>query len=74
LVLEKAYLNKAKALAIALPDPASTQLLLKRALELAPDLDIVARSHQNEEIDLLTLLWQFKREMKPYIIQMLRQI
>jgi CPA2 family monovalent cation:H+ antiporter-2 len=56
LVLEKAHLDKAKALAIALPDPASTRLLLKRALELAPELDIVARSHQNDEIDLLTQL------------------
>ncbi|MUG96629.1 sodium:calcium exchanger [Scytonema sp. UIC 10036] len=56
LVLEKAHLDKAKALAIALPDPASTRLLLKRALELAPDLDVVARSHQNKEIDILTQL------------------
>jgi monovalent cation:H+ antiporter-2, CPA2 family len=56
LVLEKAHLDKAKALAIALPDPASTRLLLKRALELAPDLDVVARSHQGEEIDILTQL------------------
>jgi monovalent cation:H+ antiporter-2, CPA2 family len=56
LVLEKAHLDKAKALAIALPDPASTRLLLKRALELAPELDIVARSHQNDEIDLLSQL------------------
>jgi CPA2 family monovalent cation:H+ antiporter-2 len=54
LVLEKAHLEKAKALAIALPDPASTRLLLKRALEFAPELDVVARSHQNHEIDLLT--------------------
>ncbi len=56
LVLEKAHLEKAKALAIALPDPASTRLLLKRALELAPELDIVARSHQNDEIDMLSQL------------------
>ena len=56
LVLEKAHLDKAKALAITLPDPASTRLLLQRALELAPELDIVARSHQNEEIDILTQL------------------
>ncbi|MDJ0737315.1 MAG: cation:proton antiporter [Nostocaceae cyanobacterium] len=56
LVLEKLYLHKAKALAIALPDPASTRLLLKRALELVPELDIVARSHQNAEIDILTQL------------------
>ncbi|MEC4816797.1 MAG: cation:proton antiporter [Scytonema sp. PMC 1069.18] len=56
LVLEKAHLNKAKALAIALPDPASTRLLLKRALALAPELEIVARSHQNKEIDILSQL------------------
>jgi CPA2 family monovalent cation:H+ antiporter-2 len=56
LVLEKAHLEKAKALAIALPDPASTRLLLKRALEFAPELDVVARSHENSEIDVLTQL------------------
>lgn len=56
LVLEKAHLHKAKALAIALPDPASTRLLLKRALDLVPELDVVTRSHQNEEIDILTQL------------------
>ena len=56
LVLEKAHLHKASALAIALPDPASTRLLLKRALELVPQMDIVARSHQNTEIDILTQL------------------
>lgn len=56
LVLEKAHLEKAKALAIALPDPTSTRLLLKRALEFAPELDVVARSHQNNEIDLLIQL------------------
>ncbi|MEB3179327.1 MAG: cation:proton antiporter [Nostocaceae cyanobacterium] len=54
MVLEKAHLDKAKALVIGLPDPASTRLLLKRALELAPELDVVARSHQNAEIDVLT--------------------
>ncbi|NEP58820.1 MAG: sodium:calcium exchanger [Symploca sp. SIO2G7] len=56
LVLEKAYLEKAKALAIALPDPTSTRLLLKRALKLVPELDVVARSHTNSEIDVLTQL------------------
>ena len=54
LVLEKAHLPTAKALAIALPDPASTRILLNHALELAPGLDIVVRSHSNPEIDLLT--------------------
>ena len=56
LVLEKAHLEKAQALAIALPDPVSTRLLLKRALKLVPDLDVVARSHTNSEIDVLTQL------------------
>ncbi|WP_071188119.1 cation:proton antiporter [Trichormus sp. NMC-1] len=54
LVLEKAHLETAKALAIALPDPASTRLLLKIALTIAPHLDVIARSHSNKEIDLLT--------------------
>ncbi|VEP13717.1 Kef-type K+ transport system, predicted NAD-binding component [Hyella patelloides LEGE 07179] len=54
LVLEKAHLTTAKALAIALPNPASTRILLKHALEKAPDIAIVARSHSNQEIDILT--------------------
>lgn len=54
LVLEKAHLSKAKALAIALPDPASTRILLNHALEISPQLDVVVRSHSNPEIDLLT--------------------
>ncbi|MEM6255973.1 MAG: cation:proton antiporter [Cyanobacteria bacterium P01_D01_bin.156] len=53
-ILEKAHLNKALALAITLPDPASTRLLLKRALTLAPKLDIIARAHITAEIDSLT--------------------
>ncbi|MBD2564039.1 MULTISPECIES: cation:proton antiporter [Nostoc] len=54
LVLEKTHLETAKALAIALPDPASSRLLLKRALAIAPKLDVIARSHHDNEIDLLT--------------------
>ena len=54
LVLEKAHLEKAKALVIALPDPASTRLLLERALSIAPKLDIIVRSHSDKEIDVLT--------------------
>ncbi|MFQ4144311.1 cation:proton antiporter [Chlorogloeopsis sp. ULAP02] len=53
-VLEKAHLPTAKALAIALPDPASTRLLLKRALSIAPQLDVIVRSHIDSEIDFLT--------------------
>ncbi|MBF2063127.1 MAG: cation:proton antiporter [Calothrix sp. C42_A2020_038] len=54
LVLEKAHLQRAKALAIALPDPSSTRLLLQRAISIAPELDVIVRSHYNKEIDLLT--------------------
>lgn len=53
LVLEKAHLQRARAMAIALPDPMATRLALKRALSLAPELDITVRAHVNDEIDLL---------------------
>ena len=53
-ILDKAHLEKAVALAITLPDPASTRLLLKRALAIAPRLDIIARAHITAEIDSLT--------------------
>ncbi|HEY9763784.1 MAG TPA: cation:proton antiporter [Trichocoleus sp.] len=54
LVLEKTHLESAKALAICLPDPLSTRLLLQRALAQVPSLDVIARSHSNNEIDELT--------------------
>ncbi|MFH7024150.1 MAG: hypothetical protein ACHBN1_01785 [Heteroscytonema crispum UTEX LB 1556] len=50
-------------MAIALPDPSSSRMLLKRALAPAPRLDVIARSrsaaakrrsHGNSEIDILT--------------------
>ncbi|MGB6013859.1 MAG: cation:proton antiporter [Nodosilinea sp.] len=53
LVLEKARLPQAKALAIALPDPMATRLTLNRALSLAPNLDTTVRAHNNAEIDTL---------------------
>ena len=56
LVIAKAYLAQAKAIAIALPDPSSTRILLKSALDINPNIDIVARSHSDREIDLLTQL------------------
>ena len=54
LVMVKAHIAKAKALAIALPDPSSTRVLLKSAIAINPNLDIVARSHSDREIDILT--------------------
>lgn len=53
LVLERANLPQAKAMAIALPDPMATRLTLNRALSLAPELDITVRAHGNAEIDVL---------------------
>ncbi|MBF2078173.1 MAG: cation:proton antiporter [Synechococcales cyanobacterium T60_A2020_003] len=53
LLLEKANLHQAKAMAIALPDPMATRLTLKRALSIAPDIDITVRAHVSEEIDVL---------------------
>ena len=56
LILAKAALPMAKALAITLPDPASTRLLLVRARAIAPDLDIIARAHTTQELDQLSQL------------------
>ncbi|PSB47964.1 sodium:calcium exchanger [Cyanosarcina cf. burmensis CCALA 770] len=52
-VLEKAGVERAKSLAIALPDPMSSRLCLKRALELSPDLDVVVRATKDKDIELL---------------------
>jgi len=52
-VLEKAGVKTAQGMAIALPDPTSTRLCLKRSLELTPDLDVVVRANQDKDIELL---------------------
>ncbi|MGB7442105.1 MAG: cation:proton antiporter [Coleofasciculaceae cyanobacterium] len=52
-VLEKAGVNKAQSMVIALPDAMSTRLSLKRALELDPNLDIVVRANNERDIELL---------------------
>lgn len=52
-VLEKAGVAEAQGMAIALPDPMSTRLSLKRALEIAPDLDVVVRAMKDKDIELL---------------------
>jgi CPA2 family monovalent cation:H+ antiporter-2 len=52
-VLEKAGVAHAKGMAIALPDPMSTRLCLKRSLELAPELDVVVRANKDKDIELL---------------------
>ncbi|MFQ4140705.1 cation:proton antiporter [Chlorogloeopsis sp. ULAP02] len=52
-VLETAGVNQAKGMAIALPDPMSIRLSLKRALELSPELDIVVRAINDKNIEVL---------------------
>ncbi len=52
-VLAKANLTRAKTMVINLPDAMSTRLCLKRALELAPDLDVVVRANQFQDIEML---------------------
>jgi CPA2 family monovalent cation:H+ antiporter-2 len=45
--------SQAKGMAIALPDPMSIRLCLKRALELSPDLDVVVRATSDKNIEVL---------------------
>ena len=52
-VLEKAEVNNARAMAIALPDAMSSRLCIKRALELNPELDMVVCANDAEEIEML---------------------
>lgn len=52
-VLEAAGVSRARGMAIAIADPVATRLCLRRALELAPELDVVVRAHQDQEIELL---------------------
>lgn len=52
-VLEKSGVEQARGMVIALPDPMSTRLCLKRSLELAPEMDIVVRANQDKDIELL---------------------
>jgi monovalent cation:H+ antiporter-2, CPA2 family len=52
-VLEKAALATAACMAIALPDPMSSRLSLKRALEISPNLDVVVRASKPTDVDLL---------------------
>jgi len=52
-VLETAGVITAAGMAVALPDPMSTRVSLKRALELAPDLNIVVRANSDKNIEAL---------------------
>ncbi|MBH8575736.1 cation:proton antiporter [Nostocaceae cyanobacterium CENA369] len=52
-VLETAGVSHAKGMAIALSDPMSSRLCLKRALEVCPELDLVVRATQDKNIEVL---------------------
>ncbi|MBO1068072.1 MAG: sodium:calcium exchanger [Dolichospermum sp. DEX189] len=52
-VLETAGVSHAQGMAIALPDPASIRLCLKRSLEVCPELDTVVRATQDKNIEIL---------------------
>ena len=52
-VLETAVVNNARGLLIALPDPMSTRLCIKRALELCPELNVVVRATNDKSIEML---------------------
>ncbi len=52
-LLEKANIHAAKSMAITLPDPMATRLVLNRALSLAPELDVTVRAHGDQELDPL---------------------
>jgi monovalent cation:H+ antiporter-2, CPA2 family len=52
-VLERAQVTQAAGLAITLPDGMSTRLCLKRALEFAPDLDVIVQAEEDKDIELL---------------------
>lgn len=40
-------------MAIALPDPMSTRLCLKRSLQFSPDLDVTVMADRNQDLELL---------------------
>ena len=51
-VLETAGVDSAQAMAIALPDPMSTRLCLKRSLEFSPGLDVTVMAYRYQDIEL----------------------
>ncbi len=52
-VLSQAGLNKAKTLVVTFPDPLAVVNTVRAALEINPDLNIVARVHRTREAELL---------------------
>jgi CPA2 family monovalent cation:H+ antiporter-2 len=52
-VLERAQVAQAMGMALSLPDGMSTRLCLKRALEFAPNLDVIVQAEEDKDIELL---------------------
>ncbi|WP_254174819.1 cation:proton antiporter domain-containing protein [Planktothrix pseudagardhii] len=52
-VLETAGVDRATSMAIALSDPMSTRLCLKRSLEFSPNLDVIVIADRDKDIELL---------------------
>lgn len=52
IVLEKAKVNEAKGMAVALPDALSTRLCIRRSLTLNPELDLVVCAYEEKDIEL----------------------
>ena len=52
-VLEKAEIEHARSMLIAISDPIATRLAVQRAISISPDIDIVARAEKDADIDTL---------------------
>ncbi|WP_055075420.1 cation:proton antiporter [Pseudanabaena sp. 'Roaring Creek'] len=53
LVLEKAEIDHARSMLIAISDPIATRLAVQRAVSISPAIDIVARAEKDADIDTL---------------------
>jgi CPA2 family monovalent cation:H+ antiporter-2 len=55
-ILNQAQLERARVLVITFPDPIATRLTVENARHINPRLDIVARIHMDEDIEMLRSL------------------
>ena len=51
--MEKAEIDKARSMLIAISDPIATRLCVQRAISISPEIDIVARAEKDADIDTL---------------------
>jgi CPA2 family monovalent cation:H+ antiporter-2 len=52
-VLEKAEIDHARSMLIAISDPIATRLAVQRAISISPEIDIVVRAEKDADIDTL---------------------